>query len=318
MNTKTITVIVIVALCFVPLGIAEHKTGYITPPNPGPITIPTPTVEEYPTGYIDPPHDEINTSDNLSDNDEYSKDYVIRVIEDRMDRRVIGEPYCIKLYPIEDSYVESENPGTNYGGADYLYTDTDIWSYSPDEYRRSYLKFDLSQIPVETNIITTIISANLKLYVNNIGSQSVNVGVYQTSNTWNEGTIIWDNTPSVNTSIIDVTTIVHDDIWYNWDVKDNINNIIGNDISFMIKSERTEYGYESLSFYSRDYYYGDKYPTLEVSYTLSCNTPDCPNYPDEHISGDVTGDGKVNIGDAVLLFNWVAYPNERGTTYILR
>jgi hypothetical protein len=34
--------------------------------------------------------------------------------------------------------------------------------------------------------------------------------------------------------------------------------------------------------------------------------------------GDVTGDGKVNICDAVLLFNWVSYQNERGTTYILR
>ena len=33
--------------------------------------------------------------------------------------------------------------------------------------------------------------------------------------------------------------------------------------------------------------------------------------------GDVTGDGVVNIGDAVLLFNWVSFPNERGTTYVL-
>ena len=34
--------------------------------------------------------------------------------------------------------------------------------------------------------------------------------------------------------------------------------------------------------------------------------------------GDVTGDGVVNIGDAVLLFNWVSFPNERGTTYVLQ
>ena len=37
----------------------------------------------------------------------------------------------------------------------------------------------------------------------------------------------------------------------------------------------------------------------------------------EHIPGDVTGDGKVNIGDAVLLFNWVSFLNERDTTYAL-
>ncbi|MHC1574328.1 MAG: C1 family peptidase [Candidatus Methanogasteraceae archaeon] len=35
------------------------------------------------------------------------------------------------------------------------------------------------------------------------------------------------------------------------------------------------------------------------------------------IPGDVTGNGVVNIGDAVLLFNWVSFVNERGTTYVL-
>ena len=35
------------------------------------------------------------------------------------------------------------------------------------------------------------------------------------------------------------------------------------------------------------------------------------------VPGDVTGNGVVNIGDAVLLFNWVSFVNERGTTYVL-
>ena len=35
----------------------------------------------------------------------------------------------------------------------------------------------------------------------------------------------------------------------------------------------------------------------------------------KYVPGDVTGDGVVNIGDAVLLFNWVSFPNERETTY---
>ena len=35
-------------------------------------------------------------------------------------------------------------------------------------------------------------------------------------------------------------------------------------------------------------------------------------------NADVTGNGVVNIGDATLLFNWVAFPNERGTTYVLQ
>ncbi|MEA1908545.1 MAG: NEW3 domain-containing protein, partial [Euryarchaeota archaeon] len=35
------------------------------------------------------------------------------------------------------------------------------------------------------------------------------------------------------------------------------------------------------------------------------------------VPGDVTGDGNVNIGDATLLFNWVSFVNERGSTYAL-
>jgi hypothetical protein len=35
-------------------------------------------------------------------------------------------------------------------------------------------------------------------------------------------------------------------------------------------------------------------------------------------NANVNGDSEVNIGDAVLLFNWVSFPNERGTTYVLQ
>ncbi|RZN33182.1 MAG: hypothetical protein EF813_11250 [Methanosarcinales archaeon] len=37
----------------------------------------------------------------------------------------------------------------------------------------------------------------------------------------------------------------------------------------------------------------------------------------ERNPGDVTGNGVVNIGDAVLLFNWVSFEDERETTYAL-
>jgi len=39
--------------------------------------------------------------------------------------------------------------------------------------------------------------------------------------------------------------------------------------------------------------------------------------PETETPGDVTGNGVVNIGDAAILFNWVSFPNERETTYVL-
>jgi len=49
-------------------------------------------------------------------------------------------------------------------------------------------------------------------------------------------------------------------------------------------------------------------------------TPDEPEVPDDpdRLHGDVTGDGTVTIEDALLLFDWVTHPDERGTTYILK
>jgi len=37
----------------------------------------------------------------------------------------------------------------------------------------------------------------------------------------------------------------------------------------------------------------------------------------DRIPGDITNDGNVDINDAVLLFNWVSFVNERETTYAL-
>lgn len=34
-------------------------------------------------------------------------------------------------------------------------------------------------------------------------------------------------------------------------------------------------------------------------------------------NANVNGEGAVDIGDAVLLFNWFSFPNEQGTTYVL-
>ena len=43
-----------------------------------------------------------------------------------------------------------------------------------------------------------------------------------------------------------------------------------------------------------------------------------PDIIPQHVPGDVTGDGVVDIRDVVLLSNYVSFPNERGTTYILQ
>ena len=204
-----------------------------------------------------------------------------------------AQTYHVVLCPTDDAYVDSDNPANNYGGTSSLYVDTDIWSssYIPDHYRRSYLKFDLSQIPVEPNITTTITSANLKLYTSIYGN-SVSVGAYQCSNSWSEDTITWNSTLPADSIPIDTVLVVHDDTWYTWDVAGSVQDSINDNISIMLKSERTEYGYESLSFYSKDGYSETIHPKLEITYTISCACPDA------HIDiTDSDSDGVINILD---------------------
>jgi len=241
-----------------------------------------------------------------------------------------AQTYHVVLCPTDDAYVDSDKPATNYGGISYLYVDTDIWSssYISDQYRRSYIKFDLSQIPVEPNITTTITSANLKLYSSIYGS-SVSLGAYQCSNSWSEDTITWNSTPPADSTPIDTVLVVHDDTWYTWDVAGSVQDSINDNISIMLKSERTEYGYESLSFYSKDGYSESLHPKLEIAYIISCSCLDAhinitdsdsdgvidildwdnstPSgyWTDSHgrgrMWGDMNGDGKLTSADALMI-----------------
>ena len=241
-----------------------------------------------------------------------------------------AQTYHIEFCPTDDAYVDSENPATNYGGTSYIYVDTDIWSseYISDQYRRSYLKFDLSQIPIEPNITTTITSANLKLYPSIYGN-SVSVGAYQCSNSWGEDTITWNGTPTSDPTPIDTVLVVHDDTWYSWDATGSVQDSINDNISIMLKSERTAYGTESLSFNSKEHYSEELCPKLEITYTLSCSCPDAHTnvtdsdgdgvidildwdnstplgyWTDSHgqgrIWGDMNGDGELTSADALMI-----------------
>ena len=63
-----------------------------------------------------------------------------------------------------------------------------------------------------------------------------------------------------------------------------------------------------------------KNPTTAGTYTFETDdgkTADV-NITEARIPGDANGDTNVNIQDAVLLFNWVSFPSDRGTKYVLQ
>lgn len=96
------------------------------------------------------------------------------------------------IYPEADSYINSQNPDSNYG------TDNQLYAYYFPDYmgapltERSYLKFDLSGLPKGA----TLKAAKLYLYVNtNYGHPPAIADLYHVEDGWTALGITWNNQP---------------------------------------------------------------------------------------------------------------------------
>gem|GEM_PF-2241086 len=149
----------------------------------------------------------------------------------------------IILYPIEDSWVESKCPDANHGTDDELHVKTEKiygssmqaplcwdWCYI----RRAYLKFNLSAIPADTEII----HARLYLAVTRADSHPyVEVVIHKTRDDWSEYTITWKNAPTVGDFVSTNTTVNGVCQYYSWDITSYVQGEIGGDgiISLVVR-----------------------------------------------------------------------------------
>jgi phosphatidylinositol-3-phosphatase len=84
----------------------------------------------------------------------------------------------------EDSYIDSSNPGTNFGTAVWLTADN-----NPKKY--GYYKFNVT-IPAGE----TITNVNFQCWAGSNNSKGL--GLWTTSSTWSESTVTWNNAPMAN------------------------------------------------------------------------------------------------------------------------
>ena len=101
-----------------------------------------------------------------------------------------AEVQSVKLYPIEDAHVESNNADSNYARS----TKAKVGYYNSGMRRYYYLKFRLSDIGISGDQII-----NATLYVYSIGKSSGNVmqlfALKNVTNNWSEDSITWNNKP---------------------------------------------------------------------------------------------------------------------------
>jgi hypothetical protein len=174
------------------------------------------------------------------------------------EKPVIGST-TITLYPLADSYVDSEDPVTNHG--DDLVLSVGL-NDSRLEY--AYFMFDLTDIPPDA----IILSSGLAVHLTSIGGYTSLIGAHYCPDTgWTEVGVNWNSKPDFSpeaTYTIGFSVLV----WlgyYVWDVTPDVEAAVGiGRLAEVLKIESSGLS-TSATFGSRE---GDNTPRLTVEYVM--------------------------------------------------
>ncbi len=131
----------------------------------------------------------------------------------------------VTLKPSDDTYVNSYNQNSNYGGETSLEVLNEHVYYGGQNLIIAdvvWLKFNLSSVPNGAVIDV----ATLQLYLSNVQGTS-NAHVYScTDSSWTESTLTYSNMPSYNTTSMDSLSVAVNNQWYNWSTIDAVKNAL--------------------------------------------------------------------------------------------
>lgn|GEM_PF-2545565 len=191
--------------------------------------------------------------------------------------------YTDIIYPTDDSWIELTQPHCNHGTEREIHIKT-----SCDTISRAYLKFNLTIIPTDKEII----SAKLYLYcVDTDPKGDILVNIHKTEDNWNEHTITWNNAPPVGTPVASTTIVDKKNKFYSWDITPYAQTEHKNDKTLSIVAkfpmddpvcQDSNPQYETL-FGSKETPPKHKRPYLEIVYTSAkppiANFTYSPNNP---------------------------------------
>lgn len=173
------------------------------------------------------------------------------------------------LKPSDDTYVDSGNSNSNYGGQDVV----NIQNYQVAILGQTYnytsvawLKFDLSFVPDGAEVD----GAALQLYKSNYSYPELfNVHAYSCSNnSWTELTLTYLNMPSYNKTSMDSVPIATDIQWYNWNVVDAVRNALKSNpkaVTIVLLDPSLHSPSGKVAFYSKEQ--GNYLPKLAIHWS---------------------------------------------------
>jgi hypothetical protein len=176
----------------------------------------------------------------------------------------VGVIRVITINPSADSYVYGGSAGTNYGNSQQLISG--LWNRA-DRIYRTYIKFDLSEIPANADILR----ANLSLYKYS-GPTGVAVNVHRVLSGWEENTINWNNKPSYEPAYTDQSLSPSSNNWMFWDVTRDVQGFLNgsyDNYGWCIKHNDESTLNTRVYFYSREYTSNKPYLYIEYAPKVS-------------------------------------------------
>jgi hypothetical protein len=178
----------------------------------------------------------------------------------------------VTLKPTDDTYVDSYNPNSNYGGRIDLDVENSVTGGTPP-YQVTYLdlvwlKFDLSTVPNGA----VIDGATLQLHTSYVG-ETYSVHAYSCpNNSWTELTLKYSNMPSYNTTSMDSLLVATSNQWYNWSTVDAVRNSMMSNpetVTIVLQEPSAHSSVTFVSFESKEapVYFTDYSPKLTVHWS---------------------------------------------------
>ena len=131
---------------------------------------------------------------------------------------VTSEKYT-NLSVYKDSHIEEEWKDTNYGSVNVMHVTSD----SPAENERTLVQANFTSIPSGSSVL----SAVLKLYMQNAPGASRTHKVYGITGSWNESGLTWRNQPNVSSvAFTNTTTGTADDVWLSWNLTSSVQSFV--------------------------------------------------------------------------------------------
>jgi hypothetical protein len=127
-----------------------------------------------------------------------------------------GGPVVIDFCAVEDAWVDEMDSGRNYGWESTLVTGLGQGSGEPTGHSHSLIRFELSWLPAGSQVH----SAFLEMAVaSGAGLAMVPMGVFPIVDTWDEGSVTWDNQPNVLTPAAVQIPVYLAPALFQWDIR---------------------------------------------------------------------------------------------------